>query len=258
MLSIMNKELERLAFLKGFRIGLITAKSNFDVNNYINKLDYEINNLEHKDTKEEYKDTKEDYSNKTEIKQNNTTNLYTLLQHINNKINSYIKRKNTNSNNIILLNKTKFSHRTIQYIQAHNIKLNNDIDNLKKIYDILYNKYMKLLSKPVNEESIRDNSVMQNGVSPNSVMQNGVSPNGVSPKEEKVRNFIYNPTAFDNISASLNNTLSELTDTDTNTNTNTNMQNSNSDSHNPNPNESVVQQFNQSINNLTSLIMDDS
>ena len=44
MLSIMNKELERLAFLKGFRIGLITAKSNFDVNNYINKLDKIVDN----------------------------------------------------------------------------------------------------------------------------------------------------------------------------------------------------------------------
>ena len=256
MLSIMNKELERLAFLKGFRIGLITAKSNLDINNYINKLDYEINNLEHKDIKEEYSD-------KTEIKQNNnTTNLYTLLHHINNKINTYIKKKNNNSNNIMLLNKTKFSHRTIQYIQAQNIKLNNEIENLKKIYDILYNKYMKLLSNPINEESNGDKSILQN-----SILQNSTSPNLVtSNREEKVRNFIYNPTAFDNISASLNNTLSELTDTNsnsTNTNANTNANSdsesdSESNSQNPIQNESVVQQFNQSINNLTSLIMDDS
>ena len=236
----MKREIERLAFLKGFKIGLITSKNNIEVDNYINKLDQEISNIENKISKEEpvLDTTKVETTTK-----NNTTNMYNLLQHINNKINYYIKIRNRNSNNILLLSKNKFNYRYVQYIQLQNIKIINETENLKKIYDVIYNKYMTLLSKPINEESPPNESIIEE------------------------RNFIYNPSAFINISDSLNNSLNELTENSANRNSE-NLDSMNFDSHNPNPNpynppsqnrqdESVVQQFNQSINNLTSLIMSD-
>jgi hypothetical protein len=224
----MKREIERLAFLKGFKIGLITSKNNIEIDNYINKLDQEISNIENKISREEpiLDTTKVETTTK-----NNTTNMYNLLQHINNKINYYIKIRNRNSNNILLLSKNKFNYRYVQYIQLQNIKIINETENLKKIYDVIYNKYMTLLSKPINEESPPNESIIEE------------------------RNFIYNPSAFINISNSLNNSLNELTENS-----------ANRDSENPNPynppsqnrpDESVVQQFNQSINNLTSLIMSD-
>jgi hypothetical protein len=244
----MKKEIERLAFLKGFKIGLITSKNNIEVDNYINKLDQEISNIENNTTKE---DPILDTTKVETTTKDNTTNMYNLLQHINNKINYYIKIRNKNANNILLLSKNKFNYRYIQYIQIHNIKIINETENLKKIYDIIYNKYMTLLSKPINEESPPNESIIEE------------------------RNFIYNPTAFINISDSLNNSLNELTENSANRNSENpysrdpNSENpysrdpnsQNSDSRDSLPEirqgESVVQQFNQSINNLTSLIMSD-
>jgi flagellar biosynthesis chaperone FliJ len=80
----MKREIERLAFLKGFKIGLITSKNNIEVDNYINKLDQEISNIENNISKEEpvLDTTKVETTTK-----NNTTNMYNLLQHINNKVN---------------------------------------------------------------------------------------------------------------------------------------------------------------------------
>jgi len=239
----MNKEIERLAFLKGFKIGLITSKNNIDIDNYINKLDQEISNIENKSSKEDpvLNTTKVEKTTK-----DNTTNMYNLLQHINNKINYYIKIRNRNSNNILLLSKNTFNYRYVQYIQAQNIKIINETENLKKIYDIIYNKYMTLLSKPINEESPPNENIIEE------------------------RNFIYNPSAFINISNSLNNSLNELTENSENLDSeyrdSENLNSENRDSHNLDsdnppsqnrPDESVVQQFNQSINNLTSLIMSD-
>lgn len=239
----MNKEIERLAFLKGFKIGLITSKNNIDVDNYINKLDQEISNIENKSSKDN------PVLNTIKVEKtfkDNTTNMYNLLQHINNKINYYIKIRNRNSNNILLLSKNTFNYRYVQYIQGQNIKIINETENLKKIYDIIYNKYMTLLSKPINEESPFNENIIEE------------------------RNFIYNPSAFINISNSLNNSLNELTENSENRDSKNrdsenrdseNLNSENLNSENPpsqnRSDESVVQQFNQSINNLTSLIMSD-
>ena len=102
----MNKELEKLIFLKGYRMGLINSSKIQDVNLYLYKIDNEISLLENKNkmdgtttdntSKQSIEDTNT-YTNTDNIENNientddnNSHNLYLLLQHINDKMNKYI------------------------------------------------------------------------------------------------------------------------------------------------------------------------
>jgi hypothetical protein len=246
----MNKELEKLIFLKGYRMGLINSSGIQDVNLYLYKIDNEISILENKNkmdgtttvensNKQSIEDTNtytntDDIDNNTD--DNNSHNLYLLLQHINDKMNKYINQKNKNSNKILQLSKNKFNYRYIQYIQNETIKINNELETLKKIYNVIYNKYMILMSTPLSK-SPENNNILNL----NSNLNSNPNPNSNS---KNMRNFLYNPTALTDISTSLTTSLNEL-----------NNENNGTTNNKQSEDNVLFQQFSESINNLTALIM---